>query len=161
MKLDAIDIKILQAVQHDGRIPKVKLAEIVNLSASPTWERLKRLEQAGIISGYRACINVGKLSPVTTVMVEVALSHHHSSGFKRFEKAVAETPEIVECHATGGGIDYLMKVIIKDVDAYQRLMDRLLAADLGIERYYSYIVTKPVKEGAELPLRELMDGGAS
>ncbi|PLX33720.1 MAG: AsnC family transcriptional regulator [Hyphomicrobiales bacterium] len=159
MKLDAIDIKILEAVQEDGRIPKTRLAEMVNLSASPTWERLKRLEQAGIISGYRAEINLGGLTSATTVMVEVALKYHHSSGFQRFEAAVSETPEITECFATGGGIDYLMKVVCRDVDSYQRLMDRLLAADLGIDRYYSYIVTKPVKAGAAMPLRQLIGDG--
>ena len=68
------------------------------------------------------------------------------------------TPEIVDCQATGGGIDYIMKVVVRDIDAYQRLMDDLLESDLQIERYYSYVVTKAVKDNAEVPLDALLAG---
>jgi Lrp/AsnC family transcriptional regulator of ectoine degradation len=157
IKLDSHDLKILEILQRDGRISKVKLAEEINLSPSPAWERLRRLEKAGIIAGYHARIDVKKLASATTVMVEVTLNHHHTTDFARFEDAVRALPEIVECHATGGGLDYLMKVITRDVDSYQRLMDRLLAANIGIDRYFSYIVTKPVKEGGGLPLAQLIE----
>ncbi len=156
-KLDSHDLKILEILQRDGRISKVKLAEEINLSPSPAWERLRRLEKAGIITGYHARIDVKKLAGATTVMVELTLTHHHSSDFERFEAAVRSAPEIVECHATGGGVDYIMKVVTRDVDSYQRLMDRLLEADIGIDRYFSYIVTKPVKEGAPIPLDRLTE----
>jgi len=152
-KLDGYDLRILEALQRDGRMTKVKLAEAVHLTPSPCWERLKRLEEAGVIAGYHARIDPKKLGPVTIVMVEVALREHTSAEFERFEKAVRAIPEIVECQATGGGIDYLMKIVVPNVDAYQRLIDNLLQSGLGIERYYSYIVTKVVKEGAGLPLR--------
>jgi len=144
-KLDKYDLAILQKLQETGRITKVALAEAVNLSPSPCWERLRRLEEAGYITGYRAKLNLRKLAPVTEVIVEVTLSNHQSSDFKRFETAIQDVPEIVECSATGGGIDYIMKLIVRDVDAYQRLMDRLLDTGIGIDRYFGYIVTKPVK----------------
>jgi Lrp/AsnC family transcriptional regulator of ectoine degradation len=156
-KLDSYDMRILEALQRDGRMTKVKLAETVHLTPSPCWERLKRLEEAGVIAGYHARIDPKKLGPVTIVMVEVALREHTSAEFERFEKAVRAMPEIVECQATGGEIDYLMKVVVPNVDAYQRLIDGLLQSGLGIERYYSYIVTKAVKEGAGLPLKRLAE----
>ena len=154
-KIDSYDLRILEALQRDGRMTKVKLAEAVHLTPSPCWERLKRLEGAGAIAGYHAHIDPKKLGPVTLVMVEIALREHRAADFERFEKAVREVPEVVECQATGGGIDYVMKVAVPDIDAYQRLIDRLLEAGLGIERYYSYVVTKTVKAGVELPLRRL------
>ncbi|PHP66997.1 AsnC family transcriptional regulator [Zhengella mangrovi] len=144
-KLDAYDLAILAALQANGRMTKVALAETVNLSPSPCVERLKKLEKAGYITGYRALVDLRRLGPVTEVHVEVTLANHQAADFRRFEAAVIELPEIAECVATGGGIDYLMKVVVADVDAYQRLMDRLLDAGVGIERYFGYIVTKAVK----------------
>jgi len=159
-KLDRYDLGILQALQRDGRMSKVKLAEAVHLTPSPCWERLRRLEESGVITGYQVRIDPKKLGPVTVVMVEIELREHAAADFERFENAVRNLPEVVDCQATGGGIDYLMKVIVPDIDAYQRLIDRLLQGGLGIARYYSYVVTKPVKDGAGLPLELLADGSA-
>lgn len=160
MALDSYDRAILKALQRDGRITKAGLAEKVNLTPSPVWERLKRLEESGIIAGYAARLSLKKLAPVTTVMVEVVLKQHRAADFERFESRIRATPEIVDCQATGGGIDYVMKVVVRDIDAYQRLMDDLLESDLQIERYYSYVVTKSVKDNAELPLDALLGGDA-
>jgi Lrp/AsnC family transcriptional regulator of ectoine degradation len=158
-KLDALDVKILAVLQREGRMTKLKLAETVNLSPTPVWERLRRLEAAGVISGYHAKIELEKLARTTTVLVEVTLKHHRLEDFRRFETAILAVPEVVECFATGGGIDYLLKVIARDVDAYQRLIDRLLVEDVGIDRYFTYIVTKPVKQSTALPLDRLMPQG--
>jgi Lrp/AsnC family transcriptional regulator of ectoine degradation len=157
MKLDELDLKILVALQREGRMTKLKLAERINLSATPCWERLRRLEQAGIITGYHARIRLENLTRATIVLVEMTLKRHRREDFDRFEAAVQTIPEILECYATGGGIDYMLKVIARDVDAYQRLIDRLLTDDVGIDRYFTYIVTKPVKESSELPLARLLD----
>ena len=157
MKLDELDIKILAALQREGRMTKLKLAETINLSPTPCWERLRRLEQAGVISGYHARLNLEKLARATMVLVEVTLKRHQHADFQRFEAAVRDVPEIVECYATGGGLDYVLKIVARDVDAYQRLIDRLLTDDVGIDRYFTYIVTKPVKESSELPLARLLD----
>ena len=156
MLLDSYDRAILRTLQRDGRITKAKLAETVNLTASPLWERLHRLEQSGIIAGYSARLSLKKLTPTTIVMVELVLKQHRATDFERFETRVRATPEIVDCQATGGGIDYIMKVVVRD--AYQRLMDDLLESDLQIERYYSYVVTKAVKDNAEVPLDALLAG---
>ncbi|MEZ0169377.1 Lrp/AsnC family transcriptional regulator [Microvirga sp. TS319] len=145
MKLDKIDLKILAALQSDGRMTKLRLAEAVNLSPTACWERLSRLERSGVITGYTARINADKLVRRTTVLVEIMLKSHQQSDFQRFEAAVLKEPAIVSCDATGGGVDYILKIVSEDIDSYQRLIDRLLTLDLGIERYFTYVVTKNVK----------------
>ncbi|WP_163339397.1 Lrp/AsnC family transcriptional regulator [Desulfopila sp. IMCC35008] len=157
MKLDEYDLKILETIQKDGRITKTKLAEKINLSPSPTWERLKRLEDGGVISGYYGRVNLKNIVPVTTVMVEVVLKRHQIGDFKRFEDAVTSAPEVVECLAIGGGIDYLMRIMTSDIDNYQRIMDSLLEDDIGIDKYFTYIVTKPIKNLCSIPISNLTD----
>jgi Lrp/AsnC family transcriptional regulator of ectoine degradation len=159
MKLDQIDLKILDAVQRDGRITKLALAEKVGLSPTPCWLRLRKLEKAGIITGYHARIALRKIAPVASVMMEITLANHRQSDFDRFERAIAAIPEIVACWSVGGGVDYIMKIIAADIDAYQRLVDALLDRELGIERYFTYIVTKTVKDETVLPVAELAAAG--
>ncbi|ARU90262.1 Lrp/AsnC family transcriptional regulator [Pseudomonas sp. M30-35] len=151
MRLDSYDLKILQILQNNGRITKSSLAEAINLSISPCWERVKRLEEAGIIRGYGAQLNPEVLIKRAPVMVEISLKQHNREAFQRFERAINECAEVTECYATGGGIDYIIKVMARDIDQYQRLIDRWLMADLGIERYFTYIVTKTIKH-CETPL---------
>jgi Lrp/AsnC family transcriptional regulator of ectoine degradation len=151
-RLDAIDLKILATLQNEGRITKLALADRVGLSPTPCWTRLKRLEKAGFIKAYRAEIDLAKLGSATTVLVEIILKQHRYEDFEVFERAVRRVPEIVECLATGGGIDYLLKVVTKDIDAYQRLIDELLSAGIGVERYFTYVVTRTVKTAAQPPV---------
>ncbi|GGO37611.1 AsnC family transcriptional regulator [Gemmobacter aquaticus] len=152
MKLDAIDLRILQAVQRDGRITKLKLAEVAGLSPTPCWLRLRKLEQAGIIAGWHARLAPRRVAPFTTVLVEVALANHRQADFERFERAVMEMESVVACWSVGGGVDYFLKVVAQDIDAYQRLIDGMLAAEIGIDRYFTYIVTKTLKEDEPLPM---------
>jgi Lrp/AsnC family transcriptional regulator of ectoine degradation len=158
-KLDAIDLKILDAIQRDGRITKLRLAETVGLSPTPCWMRLSRLEKAGIISGYHGKVAMRIIAPVATVLMEVTLANHRQADFDRFERVVRDTPEIVACWSVGGGVDYLVKVMARDIDAYQRLVDSLLEREIGIDRYFTYIVTKTVKEDTVLPVTEIVQGG--
>lgn len=145
IKLDDRDIKILSILQREGRIPKAALAERVNLSATPCWERLRRLEEAGIIESYQAQVSIKAFGPVTIVFMQVEIDSHRREDFATFEGAIAAMPEVVECWAVGGGIDYICKLIVRTLDDYQRLIDTMLARDIGIKRYYSYVVTQPVK----------------
>jgi Lrp/AsnC family transcriptional regulator, regulator of ectoine-degradation genes len=145
MKLDRYDLKILEILSRDGRITKSKLAEAINLSVSPCWERVRRLEKAGVIEGYGARINAEVLVRHTPVWVQIELKAHNAESFQRFEALVAETSQVTECVAVGGGVDYLIKVEADSIDAYQRLIDAWLTSDAGIERYFTYIVTKTVK----------------
>jgi Lrp/AsnC family transcriptional regulator, regulator of ectoine-degradation genes len=160
MKLDAIDLRILDAIQRNGRITKLALAEEVGLSPTPCWMRLRKLEQAGIVTGYHARIAPRRVAPVATVLMEVTLANHRQTDFDRFERAIATTPEVIACWSVGGGVDYILKIMTPDIDAYQRLVDGLLQRSLGIERYFTYIVTKTVKEETVLPLADLMSATA-
>lgn len=160
LKLDDLDIKILAVLQREGRITKLRLAQEIGLSPSPCWERLKRLEQAGYIRGYHADIDLLRLLHTTTVFVEITLNSHEAEDFHRFEAAIKGVPEVVECCAVGGGIDYVVKVVVRDIEHYQQLMDRMLEAEIGIGKYFTYIVTKPVVPARPASLRHLMDGDA-
>jgi len=156
-KLDAIDLKILDAIQRDGRITKLALAEQVGLSPTPCWMRLAKLEKAGVVSGYHAKVSMRSIAPIATVLMEVTLANHRHGDFERFERAVRDIPEVVACWSVGGGVDYLMKIMARDIDAYQRLVDALLERELGIDRYFTYIVIKTVKDEMALPLAELIE----
>ena len=143
--LDATDIRILSAVQKHGQLSKTQLAEMVNLSPTPCWARLTRLKAAGFIRGYRAEIALDRLAYITRVIVTVSLTHHRKQDFDRFEAHIRGVDDITHCIATGGGTDYVMTVLTPNLAAFQTLMDSLLAAELGIERYMTYIVTREVK----------------
>ena len=155
-RLDRIDLRILDAVQRDGRITKLALAEKVGLSPTPCWMRLRKLEKAGLITGYHAKLALRAVAPIATVLVEVTLGSHRQADFDRFERAIRDIPEIVSCWSVGGGVDYLLKVVARDIDAYQRLIDALLEREIGIDRYFTYIVTKTVKDETVVPVAELL-----
>ncbi|MCF8467047.1 MAG: Lrp/AsnC family transcriptional regulator [Sneathiella sp.] len=152
MRLDDRDICILAILQTEGRISKTELATRVNLSPTACWERLKKLEETGVIQGYGAHISLSKLGPLSIIFMEVEIGSHLREDFDRFERELEKTPEVVECWAVGGGIDYILKFACKDINAYQKLVDELLTAEIGLKRYYTYVVTKPVKEAPTPPL---------
>jgi Lrp/AsnC family transcriptional regulator, regulator of ectoine-degradation genes len=144
-RLDATDIRILSAVQKHGQLSKTKLAEIVNLSPTPCWARLNRLKAAGFIRGYHADVAIDRIFDFTQVIVTISLTHHRKSDFDRFEGHIRKLDEIAECVATGGGMDYVLKIFTPNLAAFQNLMESLLSAELGIQRYMTYIVTREVK----------------
>jgi Lrp/AsnC family transcriptional regulator of ectoine degradation len=155
LKLDDRDLKILSILGREGRISKAELAKRVNLSAAPTWERLKRLENAGIIAGYRAAVELRKLAPHVTVFMAAELESHRAEDFQAFERVLAPLDEVVACWAVGGGFDYVLQVVTRDIDSYQRLVDYLLEARVGLARYFTYVVTKAVKASPP-PLERLV-----
>jgi len=160
IKLDARDFDILRVLAREGRISKAALAGKIGLSPTPAWERLKKLENAGLIDGYRAEINLRKLGPTVTVFVAAELADHTQASFQTFEASLQTHEEIIACWALGGGFDYLLQIVTRDIDAYQRLIDTLLDARIGIARYFTYIVTKQVKGGGPPPLGLFMDNDA-
>ena len=145
LKLDARDLAILRALSEEGRLPKTALARRAGLSDTACWERLNRLERAGVIAGYRAEVALRRVAPHVRVFVTVELGAHRPEAFDAFERAVARHDEIVGAWALGGGIDYLLEVVTRDIEGYQALMDALLAERAGVARYFTYVVTKPVK----------------
>lgn len=143
--IDAADMRILSAVQQHGQLSKTKLSELVNLSPTPCWIRFNRLKEAGLIHGYHADISLDKIVDVTKVVVTISLKGHQKSAFERFEAYISQVDEIVECIATGGGMDYVLKVVAPSLSAFQHVMEELLSAELGIERYMTYIATRDIK----------------
>ncbi len=157
-RLDQKDIDILRALSVDGRISKAALAEKVGLSATPCWNRLKRLEEAGLIESYRARISLRKLGPHIVVFLTAELADPPAASFRTFEANVQRYDEVIGCWALGGGFDYILQIVTRDIDAYQRLVDEMLDARMGIARYFTYFVTKPVKTDGVLPFAELIAG---
>ncbi|MFT4746810.1 MAG: Lrp/AsnC family transcriptional regulator of ectoine degradation [Congregibacter sp.] len=145
MALDATDIRILCVVQKQGHLSKSRLAELVHLSPTPCWERLNKLKTAGLIRGYYANIALNLIADVTKVVVTITLSSHRNSDFDRFESHICKLDQVIDCIATGGGTDYIMKVVTSNLTEFQNIMENLLAAELGIERYMTYIVTREIK----------------
>ncbi|MGX5832300.1 Lrp/AsnC family transcriptional regulator [Mesorhizobium sp. 43Arga] len=154
-RLDAWDFRILSEIQSDGRISKSELAKRVHLSASACSERLRALEVAGIIEGFHARLSPALIGGMVFVMVEVVLERHRLEDQRHFETAIQEYPEILDCWAIGGRIDYLMRIASLSMAAYQGFMEGLLQAGLGIDQYYSLVVTKPVKSNSPIPLSAL------
>lgn len=157
LKLDKTDLRILTVLQAEGRISKTDLAARVSLSPAACWERLRRLEQSGAIRGYRAEVALEKLARHSTMLVTISLKHHTKEDFSRFERVIQRNDNILDCWATGGGIDYIIRVFARDIQEYQSLIDELLTANLGIDRYYTYVVTRPIKVSSRMPLNWLLD----
>jgi DNA-binding Lrp family transcriptional regulator len=156
-KLDRIDLNILVQLQNDGRMTNANLAEAVGLSASPCLQRVKRLESAGYITGYGAQISLAKLTESITVFTEITLVDHRKEDFVRFEANMRNVDELMECHLVSGGYDYLLRFVCRNISHYQERMENLLERNIGIEKYFSYIVLKsPIVKNA-LPLKALLD----
>lgn len=156
MKLDKFDLEILEALQSDGRLPTARLAEQVGLTTNPTWERVRKLEANGILRGYHADLAMERLARYTLILVPVVLESRRPQDCRHFEQAVEKVPEIVECWAVGGAVDYVLRVAVQGIDDYQAIMERLLLSDLGIQRYWSLIVTKLVKPFTGIPVTRLL-----
>lgn len=156
-KLDRIDINILSTLQDRGNITNVALADAVGLSPSPCLQRVKRLERAGFIDGYRAVLNLRKLAEHVVVFTEITLSDHRRKDFTKFEVEIRKHPHVMECHLLSGGYDYLVKFIARGVTQYQEIMEDLLDRNLGIDKYFSYIAIKPVVSNHTVPVRDLVE----
>ena len=134
LKLDRIDIRILHELQRNGRVTNVELADLVHLSPSPCLMRVKKLQQAGYITGYSAQIDLAKLGPTLTVFTEVTLKNHRPMDFARFQEALVKVEECIECHLISGGYDYLLKFMTRGVNHNQSVMEGLLERNIGIEK---------------------------
>ncbi len=154
-KLDRIDINILAQLQRNGRITNIELAKSVALSPSPCLMRVKRLEEAGYITGYNARLDLKKLGEMITVFTEVTINDHHREDFIRFEANIRAIEEVIECHLVSGGYDYLLKFLTRGVAHYQSVIEDILERDIGVAKYFSYIVIKSPIEKLHYPLAKL------
>lgn len=150
--IDRIDHKILRALQKDGRISNLKLAETVHLSPTAALERVKRLTRDGYILGYEARLNPAKLGAGLMVFVEVMLDRTVSDAMDAFKAAVHVRPEILECHLVAGGFDYLLKTRVADMGAYRDLLASVIWSLPGVRETRTYTVMEEVKNTALLPV---------
>jgi Lrp/AsnC family transcriptional regulator of ectoine degradation len=150
-KLDERDIQILSILQEEGRITKTALADRLNLSLTPSWDRLQRLEEEGIIESYGARLSSPFLKNFHLVITEVELESHKDGEFARFEDAIMGFDEVLSCWSVGGGLDYILKVLVKDVSDYQDFLKRVLKANVGLRRYFSYAVLDKIKDTDVVP----------
>ena len=150
--LDRIDLRILAALQADGRISNLKLAETVALSPTAVLARVQRLTREGFIVGYRAELNAAKLGRGLVVFVEVLLDRTTPNVFDEFKAAVQVHDEVMECHMVAGGFDYLLKTRMADMAAYRAFAGRVLWQLPGVRETRTYAVMEEVKSGTALPL---------
>jgi Lrp/AsnC family transcriptional regulator of ectoine degradation len=150
-RLDERDIKILSILQKEGRITKTSLAERLNLSLTPSWDRLQRLEEAGVIESFGAKLSSKFLNNFHLVITEVELESHKEGEFAHFENAIMEFDEVLSCWSVGGGLDYILKILVRDVADYQAFLRRVLKADIGLRRYFSYAVLDRIKDTEVVP----------
>lgn len=155
LKLDRIDVRILAELQRNGRITNVELAELVHLSPSPCLMRVKKLQKAGYIIGYSAQIDVAKLGETLTVFTEFTLKNHRQIDFARFQEALGKIDSCIECHLISGGYDYLVKFVTAGIVDYQTIIEALIDREIGIDRYFSYVVIKSPFVKTQLPLTRL------
>ncbi len=150
--IDAIDRKILAALQQDGRMSNLKLAEAVSLSPTAVLARTQRLVRDGFIVGFEARLSPAKLGCGMTVFVEVLLDRTTPNIFDAFKAAVLTHPEISECHMVAGGFDYLIKLRVRDMEAYREFASRRLWQFPGVRETRTYAVIEEVKDGGPLPV---------
>jgi Lrp/AsnC family transcriptional regulator, leucine-responsive regulatory protein len=150
--LDPIDQRILTALQQDGRLTNVELAEKVGLSASPCLRRVRLLEEAKIIRGYHAVVDQVKVGLPVSVFVSVKLEKQREDAMKRFETAVRRFPEVLECYLMTGSRDYLLRVVAKDLTDYERFLKATLTRIEGVASIESSFALAQVKHTAVLPI---------
>lgn len=153
MKLDRYDKKILEALQKNGRISNQELADQIGLSASPCLRRVRTLEEQGIISGYHAQLNPRKLGLTLTALVHIAMDQHTPERFNQFESLVQAIPEVVECLLiTGQAADYQLRVVVRDMDAYQHLLLHRLTSIPGVTGLHTSFVLRQTGNHGGLPV---------
>jgi Lrp/AsnC family leucine-responsive transcriptional regulator len=151
--LDRMDKEILRALQADGRMSNVALADRVHLSPAACLERVRALVEGGYIRGFRAMLEPVLLEAGMLVFVKVVLERTTPDVFDAFKAAVQARPEILECHMIAGAFDYLLKARVKDMRAYREFTATAVCALPGVRETHSYVVMEEVKETSELPVR--------
>jgi len=151
-KLDRSDHAILVALQADGRISNVDLAERVNLSESACLRRVRALEKTGLIKGYVAQIDQAKAGLPVDVFVNITLEHQDLTELNAFEEAVKQIPEVMECYLMTGEHDYVLRVVVTDVNDFERIHQKYLTRLPGVDRVNSSFALRTVRKTNQLPL---------
>lgn len=153
MEIDRFDRQILQLLQQEGRISNQELADRIGLSPSPCLRRVRALEESGFITGYRAWVDAKALGLSLMALIHISMDQHTPERFNNFEAAINEIPEILECLLiTGQAADYQLKVVVKDMDAYQELLLNRITRINGVTGVHSSFVLRRVVDKTALPV---------
>jgi Lrp/AsnC family leucine-responsive transcriptional regulator len=153
MELDRYDRRILEELQRNGRISNQELAERIGLSPSPCLRRVRALEESGLIAGYRALLDAKQLGLSLMALIHISMDRHTPERFANFDQTVAEMPEVMECLLiTGQDADYQLKVVVKDLDAFQALLLERITRIEGVSGVHSSFVLRKVVDRTALPL---------
>ncbi|RLQ87911.1 Lrp/AsnC family transcriptional regulator [Notoacmeibacter ruber] len=152
--LDATDMRILEALQKDCAVSMVDLGEIVGLSSTPLWRRLKKLENDGYIRGRVAILDPEKLGLEINIFASIRLNQHDEETLEAFERAALEEAEIMECYSMSGESDFLLRVVVESIAYYEKYLKRVLLHLPGVAAVNSHFTLKRVKQTTQLPLRQ-------
>jgi len=154
MEIDRYDRRILEVLQQEGRISNQELADRIGLSPSPCLRRVRALEEAGLIAGYRAVLDAKALGLSLMAIIQISMDRHTPERFANFEQRVADLPEVLECLlVTGQDADYQLKVVVRDMDAYQELLLNKITRIEGVSGVHSSFVLRRVVDKTALPVR--------
>jgi DNA-binding Lrp family transcriptional regulator len=151
-KMDNIDKKILKLLQKNGRLTYKEIADKIHLTQTPVFDRIKRMEKSGIIDKYVAIVNRKKVGASLTVYNQVTMIKQTLEISQKFDAEIAKLPEVVECHFLSGCFDYLLKIIVPDMDSYHKFHQLKLSVIPGVSLINSYFVMSEVKNITEIPL---------
>jgi DNA-binding Lrp family transcriptional regulator len=150
--MDATDKKILNALQQNGQLSSQALADQIGLSPSPCWRRVRKLENNGVIDRTVALLNPEKVGLQVLAIANVSLEDHHPDSVKDFDRVVRERPEILECYATSGQYDYMLKAICASIQAYDKLLSEHLMRCKAVHTVNTSFVLRTTKSTTALPL---------
>lgn len=154
IKIDRRDIAILNALQRDGRMSNRDLAKCVSLSPAPSWRRLRALEEEGVIDHYAAVLDREKVGLSILGFAHVSLHDHNSETVEKFDRAIMRAPQVLECHATSGDYDYMLKIVAPDMAAYQDFLSGYLLKIGVVRTVNTSFALKQQKNTTVLPLEE-------
>lgn len=148
------DRRILNELQRDSRLTTQELADRVGMSSSATWRRVRSLEEAGVIDRYAVIVDPKKAGFGLATIVQVSLARHEQANVDHFIREVLQHPEVLECFATSGEADFHLRVVVEDIDAYNRFLDDFIFKLPGVSQVRSNIVLKEIKTDTALPFRD-------
>lgn len=149
---DSYDRKILNALQADGRVTNQQLAELIGLSSAATWRRVKALEEAGVIRQYTAILDATKVARGLRAILTVSLQRHDADSKKRFEERVSSYPEVLQFFAITGGSDFVIHVVVEDIQSYDRFINEKIFTLEGVGQVHSHFALRELKNETALPI---------
>jgi Lrp/AsnC family transcriptional regulator len=149
--MDKLDAKILELLQADGALSAAEIADRIGLSKAPCWRRIQKLQDEGIIRGTVALLDARALNVGTTVFVTLKTGNHSEAWFERFARAVRDIPEVTEIHRMSGDVDYLIRIVVPDIDAYDVVYKRLISS-VEFQDVSASFALETIKSTTALPL---------